>query len=310
MVMKTSTRLVLAIAFLGALMLTGCAGWKLPALPPILVPVPPPVVEPAPAPVPVPEPPPVVEPEPPPLSPLPPLVNLNIVVHDATGAGIPKAACAVNGEARVVDGSGFVNFAVRGPVVVACSAVGYVTRSADLPPGDHRFPLAAVPHPLPAPTANPRTPTDTKVSGCWAASNTGAIAKECLEQVAAQSANWPDCVNGSDVACHRYVREVALALKTTQTNPRWGLIKKGGGQSCTMTACGEVNGYGEDVVAYLPEDFPLDAKTWKWRGIDIVGGAGAPGARYQWGPLHEAIKCDGEVRSWCNREGDLWAPLP
>lgn len=95
-----------------------------------------------------------------------PLVNLNIVVHDAAGVGIPGAACIVRGlntvdgsvEQRIADGGGFINFAVRGVVETQCRAVGFLIRAAELPPGDHRIGLAKVelpPEPKPAPKPDP-----------------------------------------------------------------------------------------------------------------------------------------------------------
>lgn len=277
-------------------------------IPPIIVvPDPPPVEQPTPEPVPAPDPPPAPEPEPvPPVEPAP-LVNLNIVVHDAvTGVGIPRATCTVGEDARLADGAGFVNFAVPGPAVVRCAAGGYQARPAmDLPPGDHRFPLAPVPPP-PAPDPPPAPPVVTPPSsglgfpGCGKAGNTMAISSACLAAVAAVSRSYPGCQAGDPVACHRYTREVASALRTTQQDAGWGLITKPvGQQACTMVACGRdvANGYGEDMVAYLPAGHPVN----RWTGLDVVAGAGAPGARYQAGTLPPATG---------GRPDNLWAPVP
>lgn len=127
---------------------TGCGV----QLPPIEIVVAPPVNATPPAPTVPSEP---AEPAPPPPEPpaveLPPLVNLNVVVQDPAGRGIPTAACAISGatesgqpESRNAHGAGDINFAVRGTVVASCSAPGFQTRLADLPPGDHRFPLERV----------------------------------------------------------------------------------------------------------------------------------------------------------------------
>lgn len=116
-----------------------------------------------------------------------------------------------------------------------------------------------------------------------------------VESTWASSPNRAGCEGGSGVACHRFVREVASALAAS--DPRWGLItKQSGQQQCTMDACGPnvQNGYGEDVVAFLPTGAPNS----DWFGFDIVAGAGAPGARTDWnGPLPR-------------RAGNNWAPVP
>jgi hypothetical protein len=308
------TRLILSSLVLLATVACGVT------LPPITIEVPPPatpgppqapdVAPPAPPPVPV-EPTPVVEPAPEPEpEPTPepaPLVNLNIVVHDAaTGAGIPRAACTVGDDSRTADGSGFINFAVSGPVVVRCAAGGYQARpEMNLPPGDHRFPLVAV-APPPAPEPPPAPPVVAPPSsgmgfpGCGKSGNTMAISSACLSAVSTASKSYPLCEKGDAVACHRFTREVALALRTTQSDTGWGLITKPlGQQACTMTACGRNvrDGYGEDMVAYLPAGNPVNL----WTGLDIVGGAGAPGARWQSGTLPPATG---------GRPDNLWAPVP
>jgi hypothetical protein len=268
-------------------------------IPPIIVVPAPPVEQPTPEPSPVPEPPPA--PEPPP----PPLVNLNIVVHDAaTGAGIPRAACTIGDDSRSADGAGFLNFAVSGPVLVRCAAGGYQARpEINLPPGDHRFPLVPVPPP-PAtdPPPAPVTPPSSGMGfpGCGKAGNTMAISSACLSAVATASKNYPLCEKGDGVACHRFTREVTLALRTTQSDNGWGLITKPvGQQACTMFACGRDvrDGYGEDMVAYLPPGNPVNL----WTGLDIIVGAGAPGAHHTGGPLPPAVG---------GRPDNMWAPVP
>lgn len=299
-----------SIVLISLLLSAACAGKSpidLSKLPPIIIQIPPS----EPSPKPENASPPVVEPSPPeePLTPpepeKAPLVNLNIVVHDAVGIGINAAECSISGdtesgkpETRVADGGGFINFPVRGSVNAACTAPGYLARAAELPPGDHRFPLAAV-----APPPKSSTPE----SPCGGATNRNGVSHACLESVAVTSSHYAICqVTGSIEACHHYVREVVLALKTQSGNPRWGLLKKTKGGD-------NVDGYGTDVVAFLPERFSLDAITWQWLGVDIIGGIGAPGARFVAGNFNPVVSCNDPTRDpdkWCNREGDVWAPLP
>lgn len=279
-------------------------GLKLPPI--VVVPVPPPANTTPPAPTPEPDPVPVPAPTPEPTpepAPEPPLVNLNIVVHDANGAGIATAACSVNGEGRKADGGGFINFAVRGPVIASCSAPGYVSRSADLPPGDHRFPLVAIEQPKPpAPKPTPAQP----VSACGSAANRNGVSHGCLASVAETSKFYETCKDtGSTEACHHYVRDVVRALNTSSGTDRWGLLRKTQGGD-------NVDGYGTDVIAFLPERFPLTAITWEWLGVDVIGGIGAPGARFQAGNFNPVISCKEwkEGMSWCQRESDIWAAVP
>lgn len=293
-----------------------CAGISLPpisvAFPPH-VPAPPVVEPPRPAEPPVvvtpPEPAPEVE-EPP----AAPLVNLNIVVHDAvTGAGIPRAVCTIADDSRSADGSGFINFAVPGPVVVRCAAGGYQARvPLSLPPGDHRVPLVPSappppPSPAPEPPVTPAPPDGplTRFPGCAPDQNTAAIANACLEAVATlrRPLDYAACQKGNPVACHRYVRAVARALADhvpTDGTWGWGLITKPKGQqACTMTACGRDvdGGYGEDMVAYLPRGSAPN----RWTGLDIIVGAGAPGAHFAGGTLPPAVG---------GRADNLWTPVP
>lgn len=277
-------------------------------IPPIIVvPAPPvqPTPAPTPAPAPVPEPTPEPAPEPaPPVEPAP-LVNLNIVVHDAvTGAGIPRATCMIGDESRSADGAGFINFTVSGSVLVRCAAGGYQARpEINLPPGDHRFPLAPIAPPTPTPAPpNPAPVPGAPLEACNARNNTGRISDGCLEAVTHGNLDYMSCANGDAVACHRYVRRVAAALRTATGDPGWGLITKFHGQGCTLTACsqGLIPGeqkYGEDMVAYLPKGNPTNL----WTGIDVIVGAGAPGARYSGGVLPPPGG---------GRPDNLWAPVP
>jgi len=146
-------------------------------------------------------------------------------------------------------------------------------RTADEPIVQVGFPVPPECGPIPNPTSD-RTP--------------------CLLAVVRVSPHWPACQGGSGVSCHRFTRDVARALAAG--DPRWGLIGKNPGETqCTFDRCGGLNGegYGEDVVAYLP-----DTDIFRWIGFDIVLGAGRPGASVAWqGPLPR-------------RAGNYWAPVP
>jgi hypothetical protein len=221
-----------------------------------------------------------------------PLVNLNVVVLDAAARPIVGARLTIGAEVRRTDGGGFVNFAVQGPVLVDVAAPGYISKRVDLPPGNHRVHLEARVSRVRG--SNPSDP-------CGARDNPTDNRLECAQSIAARSVHWRACTNlGSDVACHRYAREVATALARAEPHQGWGwgLIAKPRGQrQCSLTECGpEVRGpgYAQDAIAYLPQG--EDRKH--WIGFDVVGGAGAPGASLNWnGPLPR-------------REDNLWVPLP
>jgi hypothetical protein len=74
-----------------------------------------------------------------------------------------------------------------------------------------------------------------------------------------------------------------------------------------MDRCGPLGGegYGEDIVAYCRSGstcanrFGPDGRT-DIQSIDIVLGAGAPGAAIQWGA----------VPSRFNRGNNFWVPVP
>jgi hypothetical protein len=134
----------------------------------------------------------------------------------------------------------------------------------------------------------------------------GADRSACVQAVAATSAEWPQCVQGNGVACHRFTREVARALAAG--DPRWGLLGKGSGQwQCTAAVCGGLGGegFGEDVVAYCLNPATCqnrngnDGRT-DWQGFDIVVGAGLPGASVSWQVLPQV---------W-NRGNNFWSPVP
>lgn len=251
------------------------------------------------------------------------LHSLNIVVHDAAGAGIGMAACAANGETRKADGSGFINFAVRGPGAVTCEAPGYIGRTINLPPGDHRVGLIAIAPPKPVEPPKPTEPIGPPamppkagvVPECGAMANNGRVSQACVDAVAKVSAFAKPCqVTGVAEPCHYFVREVATALKVAQSDARWGVIRKTRGGD-------NVEGYGVDVVAYLPEPFSLDEQTWRWRGADIIGCLGCKAfdgreSTLTGGTLHRVINCDTtpkeeiDAEGWCNRPQDVWAPVP
>jgi hypothetical protein len=127
----------------------------------------------------------------------------------------------------------------------------------------------------------------------------------CIVTVAAMSDEWPRCAQGSGVACHRFTQEVARALAVG--DPNWGLLGKPPGTwQCTINACGPLGGegFGEDVVVYcLAPTCGIVARPDgrnDWVAIDIILGAGAPGAAIQWGPI--------PVRD--NRGNNYWVPVP
>jgi hypothetical protein len=158
---------------------------------------------------------------------------------------------------------------------------------------------------LPAPTVPPPAAAGI-LPQCGAGENTGRISQECIDAVAAVSSFSKICtITGDTETCNHFVRDVARALKAAQHDERWGLIKKTGGGD-------NVDGYGTDIVAYLPSPLSLTVPTWRWNGADIVGGIGKPGARLVGGQLNAVLNCDDwkEGMGWCNRSSDVWAPVP
>jgi hypothetical protein len=230
-----------------------------------------------------------------------PLVNLNVVVLDAAARPIVGARLTIGTEVRRTDGSGFVNFAVQGPVLVDIVAPGYAAKRVDLPPGNHRVHLKASRTSRTLAILAPLLSDPSPSNPCGARDNPTDNRLECARSIAARSVHWRACSDlGVDVACHRYAREVATALARAEPHDGWGwgLISKPRGQrQCSLTECGpEVRGpgYAEDAIAYLPRG--EDRKH--WIGFDLVAGAGAPGASLNWnGPLPR-------------REDNLWVPVP
>lgn len=86
------------------------------------------------------------------------LENLNITVVDENKVGISPSSCVVKGERRTSDGAGFINFAVDGPVIVTCSASGYLTSQADVAPGNVPMMLKREKVELPTPPTTPTSP--------------------------------------------------------------------------------------------------------------------------------------------------------
>jgi hypothetical protein len=224
-----------------------------------------------------------------------------VVVLDAAARPIAGARLTIGSDARRTDGAGFVNFAVPGPVIVDVSASGYIAKRVDLPPGNHRVHLEVSRAGLARAILAPLLSDPSLSNACGARPNPTDNRLECARTIAARSPHWQACTQrGDDVACHRYVREVAIALARAEPHQGWGwgLISKPRGQrQCSLTECGpQVRGagYAGDAIAYLPQG--EDRKH--WIGFDVVGGAGAPGASLNWnGPLPR-------------REDNLWVPVP
>jgi hypothetical protein len=117
----------------------------------------------------------------------------------------------------------------------------------------------------------------------------------CVRAVAALSPEWGACMRASKVGCFKFTRHIAQALAAG--DPRWGMISKNPGDTqCTMDTCGALRGegYGEDVVAYLP----AHDDTNRWIGFDVVLGAGGNSPGVNWGQLSTI------------RPGNRWVPVP
>lgn len=239
-------------------------------------------------PAPVVEPQPIVEPVEP-----EPFRNLNLTIRNVAARPIVGALVeqTLTGESRLTDGSGFANFGVREATELRISAAGYFPKALWRSPGDWTITLDELPKPK---------PVGGHTTGCEGDGR--IIPASCLRAVAAASPNYADCRAGDPVACHRYVREVVVALRSTQADPGWGLISKPlGSMACTTKACGRDvrDGYGEDMVAYLPKGNALN----RWTGVDIVVGAGARGAAHLANDTPMPLAIGG-------RASDLWAAVP
>jgi hypothetical protein len=224
--------------------------------------------------------------------------SLELFVRDLGQRPIAAGAATnlTTGEVRKVsDGDGRIHFAIRGSVVVEVVAPGYLPQRREVPPGTHVFNLRSL-TPEPAPVVAPVAPV-APVSACGSRTVPAhGIGLECVREVAAVSPAWARCAAGENVQCHRFVREVAVALNGGKRTGRWGLVgKQAGQQQCTFDECGSLDGRGfaEDAVAFRPGD-ALD----NWIGFDIVAGAGEPAARFAWnGPLPI-------------RPGNIWKEVP
>lgn len=212
--MKARDRWISVVGFVLMLMALGCGPITIeiptppanesPQKPPVTPPPSTPPVDPAPV-----EPPPVVDDR--------PLVNLNIVVHDANGVPIPDAACVIGGEERKANPAqrdGFINFAVRGSSIAGCTAPGYLPVMRELPPGDHRIGLVSVPKPVPPVTPPPvevppwQKPGDpTPVANCAGPQFDGLT---CVRNVAAK---YPELLRiNTYESCLEFTQRVLEAL--------------------------------------------------------------------------------------------------
>jgi hypothetical protein len=304
--MKTTTRWTTAILFILALMAISC-GADLSKLPPIVIAPPRPTT-------------------PPPAAEAPRATVAFHVVDDLTGQPIPTAiATFEDGTQHQANDDGYIAIEKElNTYQVKISADDYQTATRNVVLiGNRQFavrltstkPAPAPPKPEPpvdapkpqVPSPKPEPPVNPADAACGVAGNTSTISQACVDVVASVSLYAQPCrVTGAAEPCHYFVREVAKALSTAQNDPRWGLLlKTKGGEN--------VDGYGVDVVAYLPAPLPLDAPTWRWAGVDIVGGLGLPNARLMGGRFNAVISCDDPNREegkWCNRPADIWAPVP
>ena len=135
---------------------------------------------------------------------------------------------------------------------------------------------------------------ETPGSGTTPVTNTAPNQLNFVRQFSQNNEEWASCTAGNGVSCHRFVREAARAL--SEQNSKWGLLTKGPGeQQCTMEACGRnlSGGFAEDAIAYLIGSDPAGPLG----VVDIIQGAGAPGASIQWNEVPR-------------RAGNNWAPVP
>ena len=259
--MTTRTRWLTAVGLLLGLMAISCG-----ALPPIEIVIPPPANQtPAePTPEPAPEPP-VVEPAPEP-EPERPWLNLNIVVHDAAGVGIPGAACVILGDRRVADGQGFINYAVQGSSRAACGAIGYVPVERELPPGDHRIGLAKVElPPAPKPEPKPQVPSPKPEPGALCAERVSAPL-ECVRQVAAA---FPDLLTTNTYeSCLEFTQRVLAVL-----GPDYGHVAKTAGESQSVPPGFEPRQVGNYWITGVSHDAIKHRVT--GQVVDLLGNASA-----------------------------------
>jgi hypothetical protein len=94
----------------------------------------------------------------------------------------------------------------------------------------------------------------------------------CASAVAALSVEWQRCRGGSGLGCHRFTRQVAIAL--AQSDPNWAMIMAApGGHACNCNSCGPSDGtmFREDTVVYAGRTV-----------YDMVTGAGGPSPSLTW----------------------------
>ena len=94
----------------------------------------------------------------------------------------------------------------------------------------------------------------------------------CVLAIAAQSDEWAACARGSGVGCHRFTRQVGIALAAS--DPGWTLIQaQPGGHACNCFGCGASDGtmFREDTVVYHGREV-----------YDIIAGAGGPSPSLGW----------------------------
>lgn len=93
-----------------------------------------------------------------------------------------------------------------------------------------------------------------------------------VQAIAAEGA-FAKCEAGNPRACSLFARYVAWRLNPTADPARWGWLQKNPGET-------GYDGYAEDAIVFSSDPSNLH------NVIDLVGGAGAPGARVQWGGPH------------------------
>ena len=96
----------------------------------------------------------------------------------------------------------------------------------------------------------------------------------CASAIAAISAEWGRCRAGSGVGCHRFTRQVGIALAAS--DPNWTLIMaQPGGHACNCNSCGPSDGtmFREDTVVYAGRQV-----------YDMILGAGGPSPSLAWAP--------------------------
>jgi hypothetical protein len=94
----------------------------------------------------------------------------------------------------------------------------------------------------------------------------------CASAVAALSVEWQRCRAGQGIGCHRFTRQVGIAL--AQFDPAWTLIQaQPGGHACDCNSCGPSDGrmFREDTVVHNGN-----------RVFDMITGAGGPSPSLSW----------------------------